>query len=368
MEPKRTSGRRGSLIGAGFFARNHLEAWRDLAPQGVRLEGICDRDTARAEEAAQRFGSRPFASAEAMLEAIRPDFVDIATTPPSHRPLVELCAPHVRLVICQKPLAEGIEDARAMVAACEAAGAVLLVHENFRWQKPFRRMIELLESGTIGRARFLRLTFRHGFDIYAGQPYLRTTPRLAIMDVGVHLFDLARRLMGEAAAVSCETRRLNPGVAGEDAFCALVAHADGGVSVTEVSFSSRYHPDPFPQTLALLEGDAGTIELRADYRLVVHDGTGRREENVEPAVPRWGARPWHAVQDSVLAFQRHALAVLDGTEAPQPSGADNLRTLALCLAAYESADGGRRVTLDPPPAPHRSDTNSQVGLNQGGVP
>jgi predicted dehydrogenase len=49
------------------------------------------------------------------------------------------------------------------------------------------------------------------------------------------------------------------------------------------------------------------------------------------------------VQDSVLAFQGHALRVVRGEEGAQPSGADNLRTLALCLAAYESAKAGRRI-------------------------
>jgi predicted dehydrogenase len=66
---------------------------------------------------------------------------------------------------------------------------------------------------------------------------------------------------------------------------------------------------------------------------------------VEPPVPAWGEKPWHVVQDSVINFQRHVLDVLSGRAAPQPSGADNLRTLGLCLAAYDSAETGRRVLL-----------------------
>jgi predicted dehydrogenase len=334
---------RGCLIGAGFFARNHMEAWRDLRPDGARIVGVCDRDPGRARAMAEEFGAQPFGDPGAMLEALAPDFVDIATTPPSHRALVELCAPHVRLVVCQKPIADRIEEAEAMVAACEAAGAALLVHENFRWQRGFMRMQDLVREGAIGRPRFLRLAFRHRFDVYAGQPYLATVPRLAIMDVGVHLFDLARLFLGEAEAVACETQRRNPDVAGEDAFTAVTAHAGGGVCVTDASFHTRLSPDPFPQTLATIEGDEGTLDLREGYRLVVHDRKGRREEDVEPPVPAWGAKPWHAVQDSVLNLERHALAVLRGEAEPQPSGRDNLATLRLCLAAYEAAESGRRV-------------------------
>lgn len=336
---------RGGLIGAGFFARNHMQAWRDLQPEGARIVGVCDVDGDRACAAAAEFGAEPFTDAAAMLDALEPDFVDVATTPPSHRALVELCAPRAPLVICQKPIANGLEDARAMVEACDAAGATLLVHENFRWQRPFTRMLELLREGAVGPARFMRVSFRHRWDVYAGQPYLATVPRLAIMDMGVHLFDLARLFMGEATHVLCETQRRNLRVTGEDAFTALTRHAGGGVCATDASFDSRLSPEPFPQTLATIEGDDGTLELRPGYRLLIHDARGRREEDVEPPVPAWGERPWHVVQDSVLSFERHALAVLRGEAGPQPSGADNLRTLALCLAAYDSAEGGRRVAL-----------------------
>lgn len=336
---------RGCLIGAGFFAQNHLQAWRDLAIEsgGVCIAGVCDLDPARAQAAAALVGAQPFTDPAVMLEALSPDFVDISTTSPSHRSLVELCAPRAALVICQKPLADTLADARAMVAACEATGATLLVHENVRWQKGFVRMRELVEAGAIGTPRHLQVRLRHRHDIYAGQPYLATTPRLAIMDVGVHLFDIVRLFMGEATAIACEARRRNAAVVGEDAFTALTAHA-GGIAVTDVSFHSRLSPDPFPQTLATLEGDNGTLELAAGFRLVVHDAGGRREEDVEPSVPAWGQKPWHLVQDSVLAFQNHALQVWRGEAAPQPSGADNLRTLALSFAAYEAAEDGRRVT------------------------
>jgi D-apiose dehydrogenase len=72
----------------------------------------------------------------AMLAAEKLDFVDIITTVESHRPLVELAAGHGLPVICQKPFALDMADARAMVEACERAGVPLMVHENFRWQSP----------------------------------------------------------------------------------------------------------------------------------------------------------------------------------------------------------------------------------------
>jgi D-apiose dehydrogenase len=337
---------RGALIGCGFFAANHMRAWAGL--EGARIVAVCDTDPAKAAAFARAFGAEPFTDAAAMLQAVQPDFADIATTVASHRALVTLAAAHCRAVICQKPFAESIEDGAAMVAACRDRGVALLVHENFRWQAPYRALAAAVASGVIGPPTFLRLSFRHAHDIYANQPYLAVIEDLALTDVGLHLFDMARAVLGEVTLVACQAQRLNPRVAGQDAFLATLRHASGAVSSVECSFFSHYAPDRFVQTLAVVEGPLGSIELLQDYRLRLHKDGRVTETDVEPAVPAWGERPWHLVQESVIAFQRHALAVMRGEEEAQPSGADNLRTLAVTLAAIRSAATGQTIAPENP--------------------
>lgn len=331
---------RVALIGCGFFARNHMHAWADL---GTEVVAVCDIDLQKAKTFAQDFGvAAHFGDAAVMLAELRPDIVDIATTVASHRALVELAA-GVPVVVCQKPFAETLLDAGAMVAACAAKGSTLLVHENFRWQKPFRALKTAMTE--IGAPHFLRLSFRHGYDIYANQPYLADVPDLALTDVGLHLFDLARFLLGDVTTVHCRTQRLNPKVAGQDAFLASLGHASGAVTSVECSFFTQAQPDPFPQTLARVEGDLGTLELTAGYRLYRHRA-GAVPEDVEPDVPSWGAKPWHGIQESVVAFQAHVLEVLAGRADPQPSGLHNMGTLAVTLAAIRSAASGQAENVE----------------------
>lgn len=335
---------RGVLIGCGFFANNHMHGWAEI--DGAEIVAICDRELGKAEDMAARFGvAAVYDDAAAMLAAIEPDFVDIATTSTTHRMLVELAASHARAVICQKPMADSMADGEAMVAAAERAGIPLLIHENFRWQRPFREIDARVARGDLGRIHFARFAFRHGYDNYRNQPYLAEIERFTLMDVGLHLFDLARHLVGEATTLACRTQRLNPIVKGEDAFTALVGHEDGATSVIDCSFYSKLTPHRFPQTTAWIEGDEGTIDLDEDYRLTVHSASGRETFSVEPPVPTWGEKPWHVIQDSVVAFQRHVVDVLDGKTAPQPSGAHNLKTLAMALAAYESAANDAVIDL-----------------------
>ncbi|SCY65209.1 Gfo/Idh/MocA family protein [Paracoccus tibetensis] len=334
---------RVALIGCGFFARNHMLAWRDLP--GAKVVAVCDLDSGRAGNFAAEFGAEAFTDPAVMLAEVRPDATDIVTTVASHRKLVTLAVQHSGAVICQKPFAASLTDGQAMVSACAAADVPLFVHENFRWQAPWRAVQARLAAGVVGTPRFLRLSFRHAFDIYTAQPYLAEEPDLALMDVGLHLFDMASCLMGDVVRVSCETQRLNPRVAGQDAFQALLRHSSGAVSSVECSFFAQLSPDPFPQTLGRVEGDAGTLEVLAGYRLRQHGSDGPADIDVEPELPIWGARPWHLIQDSVCAFQTHVLEVLAGRAQPQPSGADNLRTLAVTLAAIRAAKSG--ATLVP---------------------
>lgn len=335
---------RGVLIGCGFFSDNHMNAW--TRQDGVTITAVCDLDEAKANATAQRFGvNNVYTDAQVMLATEAPDFVDVATTAASHRTLVEMAARHTKTVICQKPFAETMADGETMVAACHVAGAQLIVHENFRWQRAFTVMKATIKTGDLGTLHFARFCFRHGYDNYGNQPYLAEIERFTIMDVGLHLFDLARHFLGEVDTLACTTQRLNPIVRGEDAFTAMLSHTGGATSICDCSFYSKVDPDPFPQTLAQIEGDLGTLVLGQDYRLTLHTGSGARQIDAAPTIPSWGEAPWHGVQDSVIRFQQHAADVARDLADPQPSGADNLKTLALALAAYDAAATGSTLSM-----------------------
>jgi predicted dehydrogenase len=344
VEQKQARTLRGALIGCGFFARNHMRGWAMI--DGAEIVAVCDRDGSKAEKFSSEFGvGASYTDAARMLAWETIDFVDIVTTAESHRPLVELAAQNGKAVICQKPFAETMSDAQAMVHAAESAGVLLIVHENFRWQRPFIDIAHRIRGGHIGKPTFARISFRHGFNNYLNQPYLAEIERFTIMDVGLHLYDLVRHLIGEVATLSCRTQRLNPIVKGEDAFTAMLGHIDGACSIIDCSFYSKIDPEPFPQTTAWIEGSEGTLELAVGYQLIEHHAGRSDVSNVEPKVPVWGEKPWHVIQDSVVNFQRHAIDAFNGSAPPQPSGADNLKTLALALASYKSAELGTVIVM-----------------------
>lgn len=332
---------RGAVIGCGFFGRNHIQGWREVA--GAEIVAVCDQDPARARAWGTEFGAVPYSDAAEMLRRERLDFVDIITQPETHRPLVELCARAGKHVICQKPMAFHLDDARAMVAACDAAGVRFMVHENFRWQLPNRVLRE--ESRRLGSPVFGRVAWWTGFDIYTNQPYLLEQPRLVIMDMGVHILDLARFFFGEFTQLYCQVGRLEPRAKGEDVALILLKAESGATCSVELSYGSRITPDPFPETLARLESSGASVELRPVRRITVDTAETLRGFEVELPAYAWSDPRFLTVQDSVVRIQQHWVECLREGREPETSGRDNLKTLELVHAAYRSAESGEVVKL-----------------------
>lgn len=334
---------KGLFIGAGFFSRNHLNAWAEV--EGAGIAAICDRDPVRAEAAAKEFGIAEWVTDAAVLQSGRFDFVDICTTMETHEALVGLAVQAGVPVIVQKPFAPDIGTCLRIEANARKAGVPVMLHENFRFQKIFRRLREILSSGEIGDITFGRLNWRNDIDVYTNQPYLVETRRFMIMDVGIHMLDLARFLLGDASEVSCFNQSVKEGIAGEDAATMLLRHDNKAVSVVDVSYASHKSPNPFPQTLGEIEGRLGTVEILEGQVLRVHTAAGRRDEVIAEDGRAWTAAPWTQIQDSVPRTQQHFIDCLRDGRDFETSAQDSLKTYALAEAAYRSAASGRTVGI-----------------------
>lgn len=326
------------LIGCGFFAHNHLSAWKALAHEGVELVAVCDTDRAKAEGAAREFAvPGVYTDAAEMFSEARLGLVDIVTQVRSHRPLVEMSIAARVPTIVQKPFGLTLDDCVAMTELSRSTGIPLAVHENFRFQPAMQTAKAALDAGEIGEPNWARISFRTGYDIYAGQPYLLTEQRFVINDLGAHVLDLARFFLGEVEHLNAETQRRRPDLAGEDTATMMLRHKSGAVSTVECTYESRRLPDLFPETLIEIEGTKGAIAVKSGSRVEITSAAVLRTVDADPELDAWMERPWHVVQTSVLETCRHILQSLRQGRAADVSASDNLNTMALCDAAYVSA-------------------------------
>src|SRR5690606_13986506 len=255
----------------------------------------------------------------------------------THRELAETAIAHGIATIVQKPFAPSWEDATAIVEAARKAGVWLAVHENFRYQAPLRAVRKAIVSGAIGEPSWARIAFRTGFDVYRTQPYFYEEERFVIADVGVHVLDVSRFLLGDVSHISCETQRRNPKVKAEDTATMMLRHESGAVSVVECTYEARRIPDPFPETQVEIEGPRGSIVVEPGCRMrVTCENLNWQEDIGAPLLP-WTSYPWHASQEGAFGACRHFLECLQKGVPAETAGADNLRSFALVDAAYRAA-------------------------------
>lgn len=335
---------RFAVIGTGYWSRYQLAAWRELP--GVRCVAACNRTRDKAEAIAREFAiPAVYADADELLRRERPDFVDVITGAETHRQFVELAAAHGTPVICQKPLAPTLADAEAMLACCRAAGVPLLVHENWRWQAPVRALAGLLREGRLGRVFRARVTYSNSFPVFDNQPALRALEQFILTDMGTHILDTTRMLFGEAHTLFCRSARVNAGIRGEDVATVMLAMDSGATVSCEMSYASRVEHDRFPETYVLIEGEHGSLELGPDYwlRLTTREGTLSRR--CPPPRYAWADPRYELSQSSGVACNADLLGELCGRHPAETTGEDNLRTLRLVFACYESARTGESVRL-----------------------
>ena len=296
----------------------------------VVLAAVCDLDVGKARSAAERHGaSASYADAAEMLDREKLDFVDIATTMESHAELVGMAAARNLPTIVQKPLAPTWKDCVAIVEGCKAARIPFMVHENTRFLTPVRKAREIIDSGAIGRPIWARVSFRTGHDIYGKQPYLAHVDHFVILDLGVHMLDVARFLMGEATRLYCQAQSVKPGIAGEDMATIVLQHAGGATSVVECSYASPIHPDPFPQLSLQVEGTAGSLRLSPGYRLSVFSKPPKATSRQRRCPGR--RHPGTAPRRAFCASSSTGLNVCGRGVSPRPLAPTASRLTDLCL-------------------------------------
>jgi D-apiose dehydrogenase len=334
---------RFAVFGAGFWSRYQLAGWRELS--GAQCVAICNRTRGKAERLAGEFQiPAVYDDPEELLAREQLDFVDVITDVETHRPLVELAAQRGLAAVCQKPLGPTLGDAQAMVAACQQAGVPLLVNENWRWQTPLRRLRQILAEGSIGRIFRARIDYCSAFPVFDNQPFLKEVERFILADMGTHILDVARFLFGEATSLYCRTHRVHEDIRGEDV-ATVVMNMDGATVTANLSYASLLEHDRFPETLVLVEGTRGSVELAADHWLRITTAEGTTSSRTPPAHYPWADPRYGLIHASIVDCQRNLLDALAGRAAAETTAEDNLRTLALVEAAYESACKGRTIAL-----------------------
>ncbi len=324
-----------AVIGAGTMAHVHSEGYLNMAD--VQLVGIVDHHEGRGETLAFERGTRYYSSFETLIVNEEVDVVDVCVPTPVHKDYVLKAARAKKHVICEKPMARNLEDAKEMIETCQAEGVRFFVAHVVRFFPEYVKAMNLVQSGEIGKVGTVRARRGGAFpkateDWYAS--FLKSGS--LVVDLMIHDFDYLRGVFGEVERVYAKSllgREINR----IDNALVSLRFKNGVIASVEGTWAE---PSGFSTKLEIA-GDGGIIThdsaaeaaIQTSFRTVSNQGEG---VNV----------PENPVNKSPYQLElEHFLECIKTGETSLVTPEDGYEALKISLAALESIKTGNVITL-----------------------
>jgi predicted dehydrogenase len=349
------------MLGYAFMGRAHSRAYRavrelepPLVPELVSLSG---RNRDAAERVASRYGwSEVVTDWREQVADERIGLFDNGGPNWIHAEPTIAAARAGKHVLCEKPLGLDAKQAHEMWRAADEAGVVHMCGFNYRFVPAVRLARQLVDAGDVGRTIHFRARYLQSWgwdapvDDWHFNRVLAGTGALG--DIGAHVIDLARYLVGEIATVSAEVRTYVEGHEVDDAFVATLEFENGAIGTLEASRLARGRVNSNTWELNGSERSL-TFDVERLNELYVSDGPGFRRvlvtEPEHPFMEFWWP-PGHIVGwgDTFTHELHHLLTAIAGCGSVAPHGAtfeDGYRCAEVCDTILRSAESGRRESV-----------------------
>lgn len=352
------------MLGYAFMGKAHANAYKTLRymawppPLEPRLVVLAGRDGDAVSQAAQRYGfERSTTRWEEMVNDGDVELFDNSGPNNLHAEPTIAAAEAGKHVVCEKPLGRDAGESYEIWKRVEAARVVNLCAFNYRFLPAVRAAREAIAAGELGEIYHFRGRYLQEWGT-TDAPVWRFDRELAgsgaLGDLGAHVIDLARYLVGEIRSVSAVAATYKAGRTVDDAFEAAVEFHNGAVGTFE---ASRFAIGRKNALSWEINGSRGSLafDLERLNELQVSEGTGgfRTRLVSEADDPFWS---WWWPHGHMLGWEHsfiheleHVLGAIAGRNAIGPDGAtfeDGYRAAEVCDAIVRSASDGRRVTIE----------------------
>lgn len=351
---------RVAIIGLGSAARNiHLPAYASLAEK-VTVVGGCDTDGEARKTASEKFGLKNvFDDPLELIKAVQPDIVSICTPPFLHVEQILTALEHGCHVFCEKPLAENMADARRAALAAEQSNRFVAVNNQFPYMNIHRGAKRLIGTPEFGRLLFLqaRQTFHPTPETEAD--WRGKLRRRLCFEFGVHVFELARYFFdAEPIRIYADMPKIFSGQTSDVLNLISLEFDDGRAASIVLNRLSRA-PERYLDMR--LDGEfasvktsiGGSVNLKAgihtrskrpffDLNFVKGGSAVLQNGNKSKIIAKDGINPF--ASSTAHHFGNFIKAINEGGT-PPGTIADNLKTLALVFAAYDSAESHCAINM-----------------------
>ncbi|MDO9542358.1 MAG: Gfo/Idh/MocA family oxidoreductase [Kiritimatiellia bacterium] len=269
-----------AIIGTGGMANGHANSFKSI--KGCEVAACCDIVPGRSKAFAEKHGiPKAYTNTEEMLKKERLDGVSIVTIDKAHAPAALLALKYGLRVMCEKPLADNLADARRMAAAARAKKLITAVNFSYRNYPATQMAAKIVSSGKLGRIMHVEGSYLQGWLVGKAWGNWRKSEKWlwrlstrhgsagVLGDIGVHLYDFASFIVGDIAALQCELKTFNKGLKrigpyifdANDSMAAIVHFNNGALGTLHSSRWATGHAN----TVALrVYGDKGGLDINLD--------------------------------------------------------------------------------------------------------
>jgi UDP-N-acetyl-2-amino-2-deoxyglucuronate dehydrogenase len=337
------------LVGCGRIAPKHADLLHRGEINGASLIAACDIKPERAKAFGERYRVPVFTDFQAMMAAVgnKTHVVSVLTESGNHAKHVIAAAKHGKHVVVEKPMALTLEDADAMIHACDLAGVKLFVVKQNRYNVPVQLARQAFDQGRFGkivmgtvRVRWCRTQAYYDQDVWRGTWAL---------DGGVfanqasHHVDLLEWFLGEPVSVFAKSRRALVNIEAEDTGIAVITFKSGAIGLVEATTATR--PKDLEGSLSIL-GEKGSVEISgfAVNEMKTWQFADARPEDVE-ILAKGQEQPPNVYGFGHKAYLNHAVDSIRSGKSGLVDGLEGRKSLELISAIYESIETQREVIL-----------------------
>ncbi|MBW7885950.1 MAG: Gfo/Idh/MocA family oxidoreductase [Caldilineaceae bacterium] len=368
------------MLGYAFMGKAHSNAFKKLPymiyppPAVPKLVAICGRNEAAARAAAQRFGyATYYTDWHQLLDDEQVQLFDNGGPNDAHAGPSIAAAQAGKHVLCEKPLGRTAEESKAMWEAVDKAGVKHMVAFNYRFVPAIRQMRKLIESGALGRIYHFRATYLQEWIMpHYNQGMIwrlkkATAGSGALGDLGAHIIDLGRYLVGEIASVAAMTKTFvdqRPREDGtmdtvdvDDAFAAVVEFENGALGTLE---ATRFAAGRKNGQVLEINGEKGSLRFNLERLNELEafwiDDQPKETQGFHNVLVSESYHPWWEnwwPQGHMIGWEHtfvheiaHLLDCIVNDKPVAPIGADfedGYRAAVVCDAVLESASTRRQV-------------------------
>jgi predicted dehydrogenase len=333
---------RAAVVGLGRHGQRHLKAYENLASaEGVEVVAVCDVRLDYVRTALDQYsGARGYTDWQEMLAKEQLDVLSVVTNGPTHAPITIAAAEAgVGRILCEKPMATSVRDAREMIRACQERGTRLSIAHARRWVLGYQQLREIFAQGVIGK--LCHFSFILGGGLFAGN--------------GTHTMDLARMLSGsEPASVTAYVDRTgtpNPrGLQFQDPGAFAVYWFRNGMRLVIDMYEDLGVTAPME-----IIGSIGRVTIDepvARWEILAREG----EDREQPLGQYWlplNPVPFEPVTLDMIEMLTDGLRELLGTGPISCTGEDGLASLEMVIGAHVSSRNGNVPVTLPLSAEHQ---------------